>query len=416
MSITAVQGPLVTFGQETYADYNPELGPSLFWGGVGILDPRAPSTYNPGQNFGALTAGWFGTNKILTLNVIPATASATLIAAAQNTVANTAMTLASANATGLAVGVSGPLLASATATGALSSALCIDPLVASVTATFASGSNVMTVTAVAAPGGSCYNQLAIGMVLTSSGNVSSGTYIAGYGTGIGGVGTYILSTNALATASGQTVTGLFTGVATSAYGSPANGGVQNTVPFGQAGTVQIYNPAAMCSRVLNVTPSASTGVAVTFTIVGADVYGYSQTEQITVGSGVSSAVAGLKAWKYIQSITPSATNGSQTYSVGITLSVGLPLRSDNFTPVAGIEYDVSLYFSGAAIVSATGYTAAVATTPATATTGDPRGVYTLQTSANGTLRLIATQSPNVAAYGVGTLQTGLFGVPNYATL
>jgi hypothetical protein len=275
-------------------------------------------------------------------------------------------------------------------------------LVAQVTATIAAGSTTMTVTAVASPGGVCYNQLCVGMVLSGT-SIVTGTTIVGYGTGIGGLGTYTISTAPTAAISGGTISGIYTGP-------------QNTVPFGQSATIQLYNPAAMCSRVLTITPSASTGVAVTFTIVGADVYGYSQTEQITVAASTSSAVSGLKAWKYIQSITPSATNASQTYSVGTTQTVGLPLRSDNFTPVVGYEYDLSLYFNSAGITSATGYTAAVPTTPATATTGDVRGTYTLQTSANGTLRLIATQSPNVAALGAGTLQTGLFGVPNYATL
>ena len=37
MSITAFSGPAIVFGQNTIGsitDYNPDLGPSLFWGGV----------------------------------------------------------------------------------------------------------------------------------------------------------------------------------------------------------------------------------------------------------------------------------------------------------------------------------------------------------------------------------------------
>ena len=51
-----------------------------------------------------------------------------------------------------------------------------------------------------------------------------------------------------------------------------------------------------------------------------------------------------------------------------------------------------------------------------ASTGDVRGTYAVQAASNGTLRLIATQSPVVAAMGVGTLANGLFGVTQYATL
>ena len=61
MSISAVSGPVVSYGQAPYADYNPEAGPSLFYSGVGILDPRPQFTYEPGQAFGNITAGFLGT-------------------------------------------------------------------------------------------------------------------------------------------------------------------------------------------------------------------------------------------------------------------------------------------------------------------------------------------------------------------
>ena len=121
MSITALQGPVVAYGSAivpgttNYApDYNPEQGPSMFWGGAGILDPRPTLTYNPGQNFGNPTAGWLGFTKINTLNVIPMTKSNTIIAGAAHTVKGTAMSLASTSVDGLAVGVNGALFGSVT--------------------------------------------------------------------------------------------------------------------------------------------------------------------------------------------------------------------------------------------------------------------------------------------------------------
>ncbi len=423
MSITALQGPIISYGAAVspagYApDYNPEQGPCLFWGGSGILDPRPVLTYNPGQNFGNPTAGWLGVTKINTLNVIPATKSTTLIAAAAHTVAGTPMTLASSTTTGLAVGVSGALLGSVTG-ATLVNALCIDPLVASVTANLTSGSNVMTVTAVAAGGGVCYNRLAIGMVLTDSttaGNLPTGVYISGYGSGNGGIGTYYLSANATATATGDTVTGLFTGIGNLPVGGGLlASGTLNALPFGSAGTIMMWLPEAMCSRAVSITSTTSQIAGATFTIVGADVYGQSMTEVITTSGTSATTTSGKKAWKYIQSVTPNTTDGTGSYSVGTLDIVGLPLRSDNFTPVVGTEWDLSLYFNSAGIASATGYTAAVTTTP-TASTGDVRGTYALQTAASGTLRLIATQSPNPAAMGVGTLGAGLYGLTQYATL
>ena len=423
MSITAFQGPLISYGvgpnSYGYAlEYNPELGPSLFWGGSGILDPRATLSYNPGQNVGNPVVGWLGTSKINTLNVIPMTKSNTILAAAQHVVAGTALTLASANADGVAVGVSGSLYNSVTG-ASLTNALCIDPLVASVTASITSGSNILTVTAVATGSAHCYNRLAIGMVLTDSStaaNIPTGTKIVGYGTGNGGLGTYIMSANATATAASDTVTGLFTGNGSVPVGGGTiSSGLLNAIPYGSAGTVYMYLPEAMCSRAVSITSTTSQVDSNVFTIVGADVFGNSMTETITTSGTSATTTSGKKAWKYIQSVTPSLTDGTGNYSVGTLDIVGLPIRSDNFTPVVGTEWDLSIYFNSAGIASATGYLAGVVTTP-TASTGDVRGTYALQAAASGTLRLIATQSPNPAAMGVGTLGVGLFGQPQYATL
>ena len=68
-------------------------------------------------------------------------------------------------------------------------------------------------------------------------------------------------------------------------------------------------------------------------------------------------------------------------------------------------------WNNATIAASTGYLAAVLTTP-TATTGDVRGTYALQSAAsNGTLRVMATQTPIA-----GNLNNavGLFGQPHYA--
>ena len=65
--------------------------------------------------------------------------------------------------------------------------------------------------------------------------------------------------------------------------------------------------------------------------------------------------------------------------------------------------------NNAIIAATTGYTAAVKTT-ATATTGDVRGTYALQTSSNSTLVFTASQSPLIA--NVNT-SVGLYGVTQY---
>ena len=62
------------------------------------------------------------------------------------------------------------------------------------------------------------------------------------------------------------------------------------------------------------------------------------------------------------------------------------------------------------ITAATGYVSGDKTSPATATTGDPRGTYT-NTSSTGANKLVIRQSPQ--AQNVGSI-TGLFGIANYA--
>lgn len=106
MSITAFSGPLISFGQGTSSDYNPELGPSLFYGGAGILDPRSPFTYEPGQNFGSATCGFLGSSNILTLNIAPAASGTATVAALANVTSGVAMTLVSATGNGITVGAS----------------------------------------------------------------------------------------------------------------------------------------------------------------------------------------------------------------------------------------------------------------------------------------------------------------------
>lgn len=401
MSITAYSGPMVVGYTELVGGVaspatNPEQGPSLF-PALGIIDPRSFYGYAPGQNFGSAAAGWAISNRIQSINAIPMTLSATIIAAAAHTVGGTAMVLASANADGIAVGVT----ATRADTGVqVKSLLKLDPAVASVTASIPLGSNIMTVSAVTAPGGHCYNQLCPGMVLkdaTNAGYLPTGTYIVGgawnnQGSGFGGLGTYLLSAAATTAISGDTITGLFTNIL-------ANGVPYSTIPFGAAGTLQMWNGGDMISRAVSIT-STTSQVVQTFTVNGLDVYGYPMTEVITLSGTAATTTNGKKAFKYISSVTPSVTDGTGSYSVGTQDIVGFPIRSDNYQ--VGADFDVSMMFNNANIVATTGYLAAVLTA-ATNATGDVRGTYALQTSSNGTLRYVVAQSPQRAAVGVAGL-------------
>jgi hypothetical protein len=391
MTIYAHAGPQVIF-PDAVNNANPELGPSLLVQGSGLLDPRPFYTYAPGQNFGEATAGWLLNSRISTLYGSPITLSNTIIAAAAHTVGGTPMTLATTTTSGIAAGVK---IVRAD-TGVLTPAFVkLDPQVMSVTANLTLNSNIMTVTAV-------------GMVLTDSttaANLPTGTYITGWasnggGTGVGGLGTYTLSAPAAATVTGDTVTGIFANL----Y---ANGVLFPTVPFGQAGTIQMWNQLDMISRAVSITSTGSQ-VVQNFVVRGFDIYGYPMTETITTVGTTAITTNGKKAFKYIQSVTPSVTDAAGSYSVGTQDIIGFPLRTENFT--VGNEWDNTIVYNGAVIGASTGYTAAVLTTP-TATTGDVRGTYTLQSASNGTKVLQISQTPQLAAYGSAI---GLFGQPQYA--
>ncbi len=402
MSITAFEGPLVVFGDANQfgnaRDNNPEKATSLFDCGVGIMDHRLPFSYQPGQDFGAQTCGWLGTHRVNSLYVVPQTKSTTILTGAgANIVANTALPLITTTVAGCAVGVTIPR----SDTGVnVTGLLCIDPLVASATANLVSGSNVMTVTAMTAGTSFHLLGLCIGAVLTdvtTAANLPTGTTITGFGTGAGGLGTYFMSNNAAATATGDNITSIFTGF-------------PNANPYGSAATVRLYSPYMMCSRAVSITSTTSQVSGIVFTVNGLDIYGYPLTETITTSGTGAATTSGKKAFKYISSITPSATDGTGAYSAGTLDIVGLPLRSDKFQP--GIaDYDVSFMANNAAITATTGYLAAVELT-ATATTGDVRGTYALQTASNATLMFAVTQSPSGP-----NMQTsaGLFGVPQFAS-
>lgn len=317
MSIEAINGPLVTFNAATPApspssgiglagDSNPDSAPSLFFQGLGILDPRYIYTYQPGGslNFGGSPAvGWGpGVTAIPVLDVVPATLTAGAVAAAANVTSGTAMTLVSTTANGVTVG--------------------------------ASVVNALT---------------------------------------------------------GVKVTGLL-----------AIGGAAGTVSFGQSGAIQFWDPTKALARAISIT-GVSGGAGGAFKIAGFDVYGFPMNETITAAAGAATT-NGKKAWKYITSVTPQFTD-AHNYSVDTTDIIGFPLRVD--------EWPYVEVFDGAAtptlVTSATGFVAAVTTT-ASATTGDVRGTYALQSASDGTKRVVLFVTPSTANIGS---TAGLVGVAQF---
>lgn len=93
MTVTADAGPFIGFGQSPVAgqEYNQDRGPSMFDMGAALLDPRQGFTWNPGSQRAAI--GWYGVNRICTVDAVPSTLAANNIVTSQVPVAGTALTL-----------------------------------------------------------------------------------------------------------------------------------------------------------------------------------------------------------------------------------------------------------------------------------------------------------------------------------
>lgn len=226
-------------------------------------------------------------------------------------------------------------------------------------------------------------------IVTASGGTASTamTLVSSNTTGV------TVSSQVVNALTGQLVTGLL-----------ALDSAMTTIPFGSAQTIQIWDPTKAISRNIRISSNGN-DTSVTFTIRGYDLYGYPLTEAITGANGTSgtaSVAAGVKAFKYIASVTPSANSGSTGITVGTGDVIGLPLRADRFS-------ELLISFGNTSIIASTGFTAAVTST-ATSTSGDVRGTYALQTSSNGVLRLSVKQAPQAANC---TSSTGLLGVAQY---
>jgi hypothetical protein len=185
-------------------------------------------------------------------------------------------------------------------------------------------------------------------------------------------------------------------------GALAIDGAPGLVSFGtntEAGNysyISMYDPTKSIARNIRIT-SGGNDSGITFAVVGADLYGYPQTQTVT-GANAGVAVT-TKTFKFIYSITPSAAIAS-TVTVGTGDVYGFPMLTSFWG-------DQSVIWNNANIAANTGYTAADTTSPATGITGDVRGTYSVQSASDGTKRLIMYVNPSINNIALGNV--GLFG-------
>ena len=111
MAITALSGPIVSFGQAQQTstsngvtgqvqDYNGQRGPSLFDLSFGLLDPRAAYCYEPGADVTTDVYGFYRAQGLVDFAPSSASSNAFCVSSATQPVANTAITLTPSSAKG----------------------------------------------------------------------------------------------------------------------------------------------------------------------------------------------------------------------------------------------------------------------------------------------------------------------------
>ena len=270
--------------------------------------------------------------------------------------------------------------------------------------------------------------IVIGMYVDGS-SVTDGTYITGYGTGTGGIGTYTI--NQSVTASSTTM--YAHGNITFDDPSPMDLGI------GPLGRVYIWDviPQAAVTNNIAASQTAAGAGAVTltagtsaksvvrndgttaiqldlpraikvncsttaraFTINGYDYYGQAMSEVITVATAAT-AVTGKKAFYQVTSATIA---GSATAVViGTSDVLGLPVRVFNVAYVTSVKSNSTLAQDAGTFVAADMATA-------TTTTGDVRGTYAPATASDGIVRTVMTIALPGIAVGPNATRVGALGV------
>jgi hypothetical protein len=420
MGITAETGPSVTFGQAPNFDSNPDAGPNAWYQGDMLLDPRIPFTYQPGENSTpGSVAGWLSTTVLPLIGQIPTTLSTTNIVNQSSGVASgTPLVLASSSVAGITVGCS---IINAL-TGVLVTGLIGIDVNTTRTSTLTFTANSPNILFNGTIGAAWGVQVGDPVTLTTSGTIAtpfavlttyyvvaidwqSGNFMLAATPG----GAPIVCTNTQSNATSISIT------ATSTVVPPFPLSPQPANYFGQGGTgtggaMRAWNAAWSISRCLILTNNGN-DTSGTYVFKGFDVYGFPMTATVTGPS--TSTVNTLKAFKYIQSITPQGTIASTTVQVGTTDAIGLPLRTDIF-PQLVVWWGAT---NAAQAIVANVSTAFVSADPqtATATSGDVRGTILLSAFAgspasNSTRQLFVYWSPLPSNMGS---TVGILGQPQF---
>lgn len=390
MAASVSSGPVVALGPLTGApsgqqpaEYAQQIGPSIFWGGIGIpVGPANKDNINPGA-----VAALYMQSPIQTINSTPVAGGVTIAqtAAAVNGVP---LTNTTTFAPGVAAGTPA-MLNGQPITNAVGLDIAIDK------AAVVASNNVIT--------------------LATPANIwrySKGQWIAIAGAGPAGL-TLMAQITALGTpANGQITLSVYPSTSQAAgevgitnryslygYGNPPPSCVSDMMAGGMG---RFLIPESASTRAVGVTGVAG-GTGGPVLIQGLDLYNQPQSEIINATAGATTTY-GKKTYSVLLAATPQF-NDAHAYTVVTSNILGFPIA---VLPPPAPQPVITL--GGTAQAWALTY--ADLTNPATQTTGDPRGTMPA-TGLTGSALLSVTQTISaLAACAASVLNPGpLFGVP-----
>lgn len=403
MAASVSSGPVVALGGLTGApsgqqpaEYSQQIGPSMFWGGLGIPVGSAKANkdnVNPGS-----VPSIYGSFPIQTVNSVPVAGGATL-ASATTAAIGTPMTNTASFAAGVAPGTQA-IVSGAPVYNAVGLDIAIDKAAATL------NSNIITL---ATPANIW--RYAKGQWLAIAGAGLAGATLFGQITALGTStnGQITLSVYA-ASAQAAAEIGLTNRYSLFDYGNPAPTGV---AAMAAGGMGRFLIPEAATARGVGITGVAG-GTGGPVLVRGLDLFNQLTSEIITATAGATTAY-GKKTYKVFIDATPQF-NDAHAYTVVTSDLIGLPLSVLPNAPAPVVT------LAGAAYAGAVTQYADL-TNPATTTTGDPRGAIQMSSKGpnagatgagpDGASRLSITQtiSALAAIMGSGINPASLFGVP-----
>lgn len=355
-------------------DPNSDGGPSLMFQGVGILDFRFFYTKDKVQGYTGVVPAHYHIPTIVSINQIPGTVQTNNIAAAQTVTTAVAMVLAAASTT--------------TLTGAVVTGIPIYPLQAGGGSLNA---GTLTTAAIALDFGFAFGTVVAGNATVTVADstlftVGMPLVIAGAGSSVAGAVPLMTQVASIVSATQITLVSNAlpavslnpAAIGTGNYWGPSENGFPlptAALPYLAKGPALFLDDRQAVNRCVQIAGTNGGCVGGNFLVSGADIYGVAMSQLITVAAGVATTFS-TKCFKYIFSVVPQFTDttAGHTYTVGTGDVFSFCARNDvwEFTSAA---------FGGVAVPTSTGWTAAVATSPATTTTGDTRG--TIQSGTNG---------------------------------